>query len=149
MCTNEEKVFEENWKEWSEKEELNYNKETKKYLKKGYIHFDYKFWFPDKKEELKTLLKKKSRAFNPFLKILIKTPRYKYQEDIEKYCLETKIRPICFASHIDNLIFSFYAFVLTKKYEAYIEKEGFNNCPIAYRTNLNGKCNIQLAKEVF
>lgn len=164
----EEEEFEEYWKGWSEKEESNYKKiknksgkETRKYLKKGYTHFDNRFWFPERKDEIKNILKNGLRLFNknhkcdewwsfaPFLKILLKTPRFKYQQAEGHYDLETKIRPICFASHVDGLIFGFYAYALTKKYEAYIEKAGFNECPLAYRSNLDGKCNIQFAKEVF
>lgn len=160
--------FEEYWKGWSEREESNYKlvknkdgKEVRKYLKKGYLHFDDPFWFPERKDELKTILvnglkffnKKHERKewwpFSPFLKILLKTPRYKYQEADNLYDLETKIRPICFASHIDGLIFGFYSYVLTRKYEAYIEENGFRECPLAYRSNLDGKCNIQFANEVF
>lgn len=163
-----EEEFEEYWKAWSEQEEANYkivknktSKDSKKYLKKGYTHFDLKFWFPERKDELKSLLKnglkfynKKHQTeewwpFSPFLKILLKTPRYKYQHAESHYDLETKIRPICFASHIDGLIFGFYAYALTKKYELYIAREGFSECPLAYRSNLDGKCNIQFSKEVF
>ena len=62
--------------------------------------------------------------------------------------LETKIRPICFASHVDSLIFGFYSFALTRKYESFIKAKGFDECVLAYRSDL-GKCNIQFAKEVF
>jgi len=163
-----EEEFEEYWKGWSEQEEANYKivknksgKDSKKYLKKGYTHFDLRFWFPERKDEIKDILKRGLRFYNkkhkreewwpfsPFLKILLKTPRYKYQQSEGHYDLETKIRPICFASHIDGLIFGFYAYAITRKYEAYIEKEGFSDCPLAYRSNLDGKCNIQFSKEVF
>lgn len=166
MFTKEE--FEEYWNVWSLKEESNYIKtknklgiEIKKYLKKGYTHFDLRFWFPERKEELKKVLEKGLKiynkthkreewwAFHPFLKVLIKTPRYKYQHSESEYDLETKIRPICFASHFDSLIFGFYAHAITKKYEQYIEKNGFSDCVLAYRSNLDGKCNIQFSKEVF
>ena len=164
----EPEQFEELWEDWASREELNYILEKKssgaasrKYLKKGYTHFDLRFWFPEGKEAIKKILKNKLRvyhgkhkrdewwAFSPFLKILIKTPRYKYQENYNQYDLETKIRPICFASHLDSLIYSFYAYVLTKKYENYIANHGFSECPIAYRSNLDGKSNIQFSKEVF
>lgn len=163
-----EKEFEAYWLGWSEQEETNYvikkNKkgiDTPTYLKKGYTHFDLRFWFPERKEELKKILKNNLRLFNsnhnrdewwafsPFLKILLKTPRYKYQTESEAYELETKIRPICFASHIDGLIFGFYSYALTRKYEEYIAKENFSECVLAYRSNLNGNCNIQFSKEVF
>jgi RNA-directed DNA polymerase len=160
--------FEEYWDGWSKHEEQNYiivkskaGKKVPKYLKKGYTHFDLRFWFPDRKDELKKILKNKLRvfhhhhkreewwAFNPFLKILLKTPRYKFQQGQNSYELETKIRPISFASHLDGLIFGFYAYAITRKYEEYIANEGFDNCVLAYRSNLDGKCNIQFSKEVF
>lgn len=162
-----EQHFEEYWNSWSSQEESNYKlsnnasgKPVRKYLKKGYTHFDLRFWFPDRKNELKVIIKrglkiinKKHKSeewwsFSPFLKILLKTPRYKYQTD-GHYDLETKIRPICFASHMDGLIFGFYAHALTRVYEAYIADLGFSDCVIAYRSNLGGKCNIQFSKEVF
>lgn len=153
---------EELWEAWVEQESSNYKEEKgkRKYLKKGYLHFDNKFWFPERKEELKQLLQNNLKifrphlkrtefwAFSPFLKILIKTPRYRYQELDGFHDLETKIRPICFASHLDSLIFSFYSFCLTRKYEDYIIKKDFAKCVLAYRSDL-GNCNIQFAKEVF
>lgn len=161
--------FEEYWDGWVLKELSNYKLITdkksgvqlKRYLKKNYTHFDNKFWLPDRKEELKQILqnnlkiynsklkRKEWWAFNPFLKMLIKTPRYKYSQDEGAYDLETKIRPICFAAHIDSLIFSFYAYMLTRKYENYIRNEKFSDCVLAYRSDLDGKCNIQFCKEVF
>ena len=159
---------EEIWGSWVKQEETNYktvkNKDghtVHKYLKKGYTHFDLRFWFPDRKEELKKILQNGLRVYNkihkrdewwafaPFLKILIKTPRYKYQEEDKQYDLETKIRPICFASHIDSLIFSYYSYALTRKYEEYIAEHGLNDCVLAYRSNLDGKSNIQFSKEIF
>ena len=150
------------WNSWSKEEEKNYTIENgkRKYHKKGYLHLDHKFWFPDRKEELKIILKndlkvykkplKRSEfwSFKPFLKILIKTPRYRYQELERQNELETKTRPICFASHIDSLIFGFYSFGLTKKYEQYLRDHEFDDCVLAYRSDL-GLCNIQFAKEAF
>ena len=153
---------EELWSEWVEQESSNYKiqKGKKVYLKKGYVHFDHRFWFPDRNRELKKVLEARLKIFNsklqrneywafsPFLKILIKTPRYRYQEIDNLHDLETKIRPICFASHFDSLIFSFYSFGLTKLYENFIIDNEFSECVLAYRSDL-GKCNIQFAKEVF
>jgi RNA-directed DNA polymerase len=79
----------------------------------------------------------------------MKIPRYRYQEEFKTYELDTKIRPICFAAHVDSLIFSYYAYALTKVYESFINKEGFSQCVLAYRSNLGGQSNIQFAKEVF
>ena len=135
--------------------------EKQKYLQKGYLHFDRRFWFPERVDELKTLLEHglKSKegywAFSPFIKLLVKSPRFRWQEEIKEYKLETKIRPICFAAHKDSLILSYYAFALAKKYEDYIERSikvnaipGFTESILAYRPSL-GRNNIQFAKDVF
>jgi hypothetical protein len=153
---------EELWNDWVQQELSNYKviRGKKVYLKKGYMHFDNRFWFPERNEEIKKIIqnglriyRKESKrmekwSFTPFLKILIKTPRYKYQEEQEKHDLETKIRPISFASHIDALIYSYYSYSLTKIYEKYIKRNRFDESILAYRSDL-GKCNIQFAKEVF
>lgn len=88
-------------------------------------------------------------SFLPFIKILTKTPRFRFQENEKMFGLETKIRPIAFASHFDTYIYSFYSFALTERYQNYIRHKGFSECVLAYRSDLDGKCNIQFAKEVF
>lgn len=122
---------------------------------KTYPHFDPYFDFPSEKEKLQNLVKDKSgksiaeHSFLPLVKILIKTPRYRYQEDQKSYNIETKIRPISFASHFDNYIYGFYSFAINEIYQKYIKRKGFDNCVLAYRSDLDGKCNIQFAKDVF
>ena len=153
---------EELWKAWSEEELKNYSEINgkHKYDKRNYTHFDSKFWFPKRQNEIKKLLingvkeykasikRTEPHSFSPFLKILIKTPRYRYQESEKHYELDTKIRPICFASHIDSLVFSFYSYCLTLRYESYIKEHGFDECILAYRSDLH-LSNVQFAKEVF
>jgi len=122
---------------------------------KTYPHFDPYFNFPKDKDQLHVLVKDitgksiAEHSFLPLIKILIKTPRYRYQENEKNYNLETKIRPISFASHFDNYIYGFYSFAINEIYQQYIRKNGFDDCVLAYRSDLDGKCNIQFAKEVF
>jgi len=151
------------WEQWLRHESQNYQQEKngkKVYKKKGYVHLDQRFWFPDKNVEIQEILKnnlqvtdtrtnrKQYYSFSPFLKIIIKTPRYRYQFEEGHFDLETKERPICFASHKDSLILGYYSFALTKSYEEYIKTHSFDDVVLAYRSDL-GKCNIQFAKEVF
>ena len=44
------------WDAWCAQEEMNYKvlKGQRKYLKKGYTHFDHRFWFPSKKDAFKS-----------------------------------------------------------------------------------------------
>lgn len=134
------------WNEWCEKIEDDFKV-------KGYFHFDHKFDFPKRKLELRHLLadpqKLSKHPFLPLVKIVLKTPCFRYQENEREYGLETKKRPISFASHFDTYLYSYYSFVLTKKYQEYIRKNKFDRCVLAYRSDLNGKCNIQFSKEVF
>lgn len=125
------------------------------YQLKTYPQFDPYFNFPKDKSHLKaivsdsTLKSIASHDFLPFLKILQKTPRYKYQVEEDEFSLETKIRPISFASHFDTYIYGFYAFALNLEYQDYIHQHKFQEVVLAYRTDLGGKCNIQFAKETF
>jgi len=141
------------WDAYVEKVESDFNLKT-------YPQFDPYFNFPNEKSRLLHLLSDatmkqlKHHDFTPLLKILKKTPRYKWQEDSEveaggRFDLETKIRPISFASHFDTYIYGFYAFALNQVYQNYIHENGFSEVVLAYRTDLDGKCNIQFAKEVF
>ena len=141
------------WNDYVEKVEDDFNLKT-------YPHFDPYFNFPKDKKRLHDLLadpslkRMKNHDFTPLVKILQKTPRYKWQEDKAlstggEYDLETKTRPISFASHFDTYVYGFYSFALNKAYQDYIHKNGFQEVVLAYRSNLDGKCNIQFAKEAF
>lgn len=136
------------WNEYVEKVEHNFQLKT-------YPQFDPYFDFQKDKALLKAIVsdptfqKIKSHPFLPFLKVLIKTPRYRYQVGEDNYDLETKIRPISYASHFDAYLYGFYAFSLNKIYQDYIIKHGFDEVVLAYRSDLGGKCNIQFAKETF
>ena len=122
---------------------------------KKYPHFDPYFDFPKENHKIFELVRTQDgtgiskHSFLPLVKILLKTPRYRYQENESSYGLETKIRPISFASHFDTYIYKFYSFSINEKYQEYIIARGFDSSVLAYRTDLVGKCNIQFAKEVF
>lgn len=120
---------------------------------KTYPHLDPYFNFFKHSNDIKKLVSNTElmakHPFLPFVKILTKTPRFKFQENEQTQGLETKIRPIAFASHFDSYIYGFYSFALTEKYQEYIRSKGFSECVLAYRSDLDGKCNIQFAKEAF
>ena len=122
---------------------------------KKYPQLDPFFDFQNDSDKIKKLVSDSSlnaianHSFLPFIKILTKTPRFRYQETEQQFALDTKIRPIAFASHFDTYIYGFYAFALNEKYQEYITTNKFDECILAYRTDLDGKCNIQFAKEVF
>lgn len=122
---------------------------------KTYKHFDNVFDFASQNLKLKKILEDESfhkilkHSFSPFVKILTKTPRYKFDPAIDAFDLETKIRPISFASHFDSYLYGFYSFALTEYYQDYIRKNKFDKAVLAYRSDLGGDCNIQFAKRAF
>lgn len=82
-------------------------------------------------------------AFYPFIH---------YQEEKKKFDGNELIikspRDIRYSSHIDRYIYEYYNDILSKKYNNYAKKMGFNQASIAYRTNLN-KSNIHFSRDVF
>jgi RNA-directed DNA polymerase len=148
------------WAEWLEKELKHYamaldavtGKPIRKYLKKGYLHLDDRYWLPEFKDDFKTFIsnsaKVEKRGFFPFLKVVHNTPRFRFDGTLRKRVIDFKQRPICFASHFDSLIYSYYSHFLTKTYEEYILRYGIQDVVLAYRTDLD-MCNMDFSKEIF
>ncbi|MBQ8678519.1 MAG: hypothetical protein IJ530_02025 [Treponema sp.] len=111
---------------------------------KSYSHLDYK-------KDIKTLEKNikdpKWIAKHGFLPLIHITLRIKKREGHLKPFI-FKNREIFYSSHTDSYIYQYYADLVEKKYEAFLVKNDFSNVPTAYRS-LNGKCNIDFAKEAF
>jgi aspartate 1-decarboxylase len=159
---------EKRFEDWLAKNAANYrdkDPDTKepiprKFMKKGYLHFDNRIWLPDHVESYRKRLSAPERIaktpFYPFVRWVMKTPRYKKNTkqrpnkkgEVNDRILDIKKRPIAFASHRDSLIYSFYAHGLTEEYERYIHHHGFDQCVLAYRSDLH-LSNIDFAKEIF
>ena len=97
--------------------------------------------------------KKISRhAFLPLIRKTQKKHRYITNEKGKKHRI-VKLRPISYASHLDALIYSYYAKSLGIQYETYIKKHHLENHVIAYRSvpklSHSNKCNIDFAKDAF
>lgn len=125
---------------------------------KNYTHFDSKISMRKCWEYITNTKKVASHKFFPFIR---------FEQVFEKYVLKDKqanerekklkIREICYASHIDGCIYSYYAAELNQRYnqallEAGIDKVGATNgkmqsSVVAYRDVLKGKSNIDFAHE--
>ncbi len=87
----------------------------------------------------------KSHSFLPFIYFPIE--ERKYDQNGPK---ETKIRDIYYSSHLDRYVYQYYAYTLSKYYEALINTEKYSHLDdsvIAYRKL--GKNNIHFAKKAF
>lgn len=128
---------------------LTKEKKNKAKKKRAYLHFDNRIQLTSQLLAHITSPDKIVRhSFYPFLHIDLMERRYKQKE---QHTVD-KVRSIFYASHLDSLIYSWYALVLNKKYEEYIAAQGIETCVLAYRKIKYGdgsKCNIHFAKEVF
>lgn len=93
-------------------------------------------------------------AFLPLLRRTIVTYPYKMDETKGRKRPKRKERPLTYASHLDSLIFSYYAYQLQNKYEEYVKREQLGDVVVAYRKikckdGKGNKCNIHIAGDVF
>lgn len=100
-------------------------------------------------------------AFLPFIHYKMKLHKYTVKSDVttkqlrdctDKRTLKykkTKERLIYYASHLDGFIYKYYSDKLNFKYNEYAARNGIDEIAIAYRSNKQGKNNIDFAKEVF
>jgi len=130
---------------------------TNDYKPKNHYHLDPFFSFSKNSERIESIIfpenpeldKLHGFSFLPLIKTISKTPRFKYHEDLKEYKLSTKKRPIFLTAHIDKYIYGYYSYLLNSLYQEKLGETPFNEAPIAYRSNLDGRCNIQFSKEIF
>lgn len=131
---------------------------------KTYIHFDNKLDFNKEVETYVKDYKEEPRhnflpliydeiTFDKFLditdgKIEDHLTRTNLNGKSKIIPVKTKVRPIMFASHRDNYIYKYYGLELNELYNDYLQKNNFDDSSVAYRTNKDGKCNIDFAAEV-
>jgi RNA-directed DNA polymerase len=123
--------------------------------KRKYLHFDRFIDFEKNKLKIIKQLSNpdniKKHPFYPFISSSVETPRYKQvvnEDGTKKRVIESKIRPIAYASHFDALIYSWYSTILTKQYEEQLEEDWkIKDCVLAYLET--GKSNIDYSLEIF
>lgn len=140
---------------------------------RGYLHITPKLNVVEQEKELVSKVRSKKfvakHAFFPLIHTVIKERRFKkskikggavkrchsYRDVDEKMQHNAKNRPLHYATHIDALIFGYYAELLQEKYEAELKKnEELSSCITAYRklehsTEDRNKSTIDFAYEVF
>ncbi|OGU79317.1 MAG: hypothetical protein A2W11_03065 [Ignavibacteria bacterium RBG_16_35_7] len=116
--------------------------------KRKYLHFDRKVnpaRIANQISNPEFIIK---RAFWPFIESTINFQRYKKDIKNGSRKIENKSRKICYASHFDSEIYSYYNFILSDHYEKKLLELGLADNIIAYRS-IHKKCNIHFASEVF
>lgn len=117
------------------------------FRRRTYLHFDK----PISEEKARAMATNpttvESRGFLPMLRCDIKVNKIVRMPG-NRHKPAEKIRPICYSSHHDAAIYSFYAKTLSDLYEAEAVRSGISEVVTALRANA-GRCNIHAAKEVF
>lgn len=123
-----------------------------------YPHIGLPIRFSDRKNVYMYITNRNKIKHHPFLPLIyreIKSERYRRDSINAKKSRADKVRPICYANHLDACIYAYYSSILQTRYEKYLNTQDFSSCVTAYRRipsedNLQrNKCNIDLAKEVF
>jgi retron-type reverse transcriptase len=151
-------------------------KEEKDWFKlKRYPHIGYPINHNERHEWVENYIlnpvKISKHSFLPFIhkKSKVKKFRKKYNETYGELTLykknglelvrhpDTKERELYYASHLDSLIYSYYSYLLSIKYEEKIEEYNLGDVINAYRSipidkkspHGSNKCNINFAEDVF
>ena len=109
-----------------------------------YTHFDRKIRLEDVFDYIKNENNIKFHKFYPFISYSKEYVRYNNSKG-----KNIKRRELCYAAHIDSLIYKYYGILLNNKYSEFLDKNILSDVPIAYRSDLKGKSNIQFAKIAF
>lgn len=113
---------------------------------RNYAHFDKKISLKQVWNYISNSKNISSHSFFPFIY---------YEQKFEKFDetkpkkIKEKTRPICYSSHLDRYIFSYYGFQLNQKYNKRIVQDKIDDCVLAYRDNLEKQNNIHFAKKAF
>lgn len=126
---------------------------------KSYYHIGERLSQKDRRMVSYYLSDKKNIIHHAFFPLIRKVQKKnKYKSIITKAgkqvrSKKAKKRVICYATHFDSSIYSYYAMQMNDKYEDYLIQNGIADNVTAYRSikkeNGQGKCNIDFAKEVF
>ena len=118
---------------------------------KHYRHFDAPISLSKVRELVENPERVAEHKFFPLLRYDDEWVPYRSKEPRTK---EKKSRPIRYGARGDTYIFKYYRGMLSKLYEAELDRLGISQCPIAYRkipkkNGFGGKCNIDFAKDAF
>lgn len=103
--------------------------------KRKYPHFDFIVELNDKIENLVFSPKQvASYSFLPLIKSEKEERRRKINETTGHRDINIKTRPICFAAHLDAILYSWYGFLLNQLYSTILADEGLSEDIIAYRS---------------
>lgn len=113
------------------------------YRVRGYPHFDRRVSARFASSFVPNPVNIARHSFLPFIGYTKTVPRYRANEGR----VEDKNRQILYASHLDGLIYAYYAQILSRQLDCVLSAEPSGHSVLAYRSL--GKSNIDFANEAF
>lgn len=111
---------------------------------KRYIHFDFPIRDMEKERCIKGITQEiYNHRYLPFIRVDIIYPKYSKRNKK----VRNKIRKITLPAHHDALIYQYFGYELSKRYELYVENTPIDKISVAYRLDKHIS-NITVAKEV-
>ncbi|WP_253273658.1 antiviral reverse transcriptase Drt2 [Collimonas arenae] len=117
------------------------------FRRRGYRHFDNPIGFATARKIVTSPHRVETHSFYPLIDFNATSIKVKREASTNQLKKIPKIRPICYAAHIDSHIYSYYAYMLAKRYEQAVHENGLDTCVIAFRSLK--KSNIEFAADVF
>lgn len=126
---------------------------------KRYVHIGLPLTHADRRRWVESYVRNEAKvavhAFKPLIHKIRMTP--KYVKEGERKVRKVKSRHICYATHLDSAVYSYYSRrILGPEYEKWLSENGLEKSVIAYRSipldppaDKGNKCHIHFAKEVF
>ncbi len=115
------------------------------YKRRAYCHFDFSIASEFAQALATNPFRVARHSFHPFIRREVK--RLKYHK--KKGRTQKPSRFLCYASHADSAIYSWYGALLAEKYEKRLVSLGLSSAPIAYRKFPDKRCNIHFAQNAF
>ncbi len=112
-----------------------------------YLHFDMPISEDVASRIVKNSVNVATNSFFPFIHYLIKSKKVKADPQSGNLLPSTKEREICYASHCDSAIYSYYSHLLDVRYEHRVKRLSLGDTVLAFRAL--GSSNIEFAKVAF
>lgn len=117
------------------------------YKPRRYLHFDSPIGLKSATKIVQDSSKVSCHSFYPLIRYELESSKIKRDKTTGKLITKQKLRPIAFAAHLDSHIYSYYAGLLSSKYEDFLDKQMLSDSVLAFRKL--EKSNIEFAKIAF
>lgn len=126
------------------------------FVQRGYSHIDRPLSFDAAEKLVKNAKRVEQNVFFPFLGYTDRKRRFGIDKSPSSKSIPRKNRPkiikfkdreLKYASHRDSYIYSYYAHILSEKYEKFLKSNNLEDCVVGYRSGLGS--NIDIAASAF